>query len=75
MRNLAVRLLTLSMLTASLVVSPLVTQVSAAASSKHAKKKTARVMHQSPRAPNTSANPYASKYEDDFDRKSAGGGY
>jgi hypothetical protein len=73
MMKLAVRLLTLSMLTASLLVVPTVAQVSAATSSKHIKKKV-RVVHQSPKA-NPSAKSYSNNpYEDDFDRRNAGGG-
>jgi len=49
-------------------------QVSAAATSgKHTKKKV-RVVHQSRKPADPNASPFASKYDDDFDRKSAGGG-
>ena len=73
MRNFAVRLLTLSMLTTSLSVAPIVTQVNAATThGKHMKKRVGAV-HQNPKA-DPSANPFASKYEDDFDRKNGGGG-
>jgi hypothetical protein len=76
MAKIAIRLLILSMFTTSLLVAPLVTEVSAATSSKHMKKKTARVTHQSPRASNPSASLYSNnRYEDDPDRKAAGGGY
>ena len=71
MKKLAVRLLMTSMLTTSMLVLPIVTQVSAATTNgKHTKKVT---MHQRPKAADPSANPFASKYEDDFDRRNAGG--
>jgi hypothetical protein len=80
MRKLAVRLLILSMFTAALLVGPVVTQVNAATDSSKEMKHKKRVVHRRPavaptraaRDPN--ANPFASKYEDDFDRKNAGGG-
>jgi len=77
MTKLAVRLLILSTLTTSLLAAPFVTQVEAAtASSKHVKHKRVRVVHQRPAAANSSASPASSnRYDDDFDRKAAGGGY
>jgi len=76
MAKLAIRLLMLSMLTTSLMATPIVTQVNAATtSSKHMKKKGTRVTHQSPRVAGPSASPYPKNYDDDFDRKAAGGGY
>jgi len=74
MMKRAVRLLTLSMLMASLLVVPTVTPVEAATSNKHMKKR-ARVTHHSPKAADPYASPYSSNpYENDFDRKNAGGG-
>ena len=75
MAKLAVRFLMLSMLTTSLLCTPIVTQAEAATtSSKHMKKKV-RVVHQRPKVADPSASPYSSnKYEDDFDRKTGGGG-
>jgi len=75
MAKRAIRFLILSMLTASWLVVPVVTQAEAATTSaKHVKKKV-RVTHQRPKATDPSANPYSStRYEDDFDRKNAGGG-
>ena len=74
MMKRAVRLLTLSMLMASLLVVPTVTPVEAATSSKHMKKRV-RVTHHSPKAADPYASPYSSNpYENDFDRKNAGGG-
>ena len=76
MTKLAVRILMLSIFVTSLLAAPMVTPVEAAAtSSKHMKKKKAAVTHQSPKAANPSASPYGSRYEDDPDRKAAGGGY
>jgi len=79
MAKLAIRLLMLSMLTTSLMATPIVTQVNAATtSSKHVNKhmkKGVRAMHQSPRVAGPSASPYPKNYDDDFDRKAAGGGY
>lgn len=69
----AVRFLTLSVLATSLLAVPMVTPVSAAtAHHKHVKKRTTVVTHQTTKDPG--ANPFASKYEDDFDRKNAGAG-
>ena len=74
MKKLSIRLLMLSIFTTSLLVAPFAAQVSAAATSgKHTKKKV-RVVQQSRKPANANANPFASKYDDDFDRKSAGGG-
>ena len=74
MAKRAIRILILSMLTTSLPVVPVVAQAEAATNGKHIKKKT-RVVHQRPRAADPSASPYSSnRYEDDFDRKNAGGG-
>jgi hypothetical protein len=75
----AIRFLILSMLTASLLVMPVVTPAEAATTgTKHIKKKM-RLVHQRPKAvgkvADPSASPYSSiRYEDDFDRKNAGGG-
>jgi hypothetical protein len=74
MPKLAVRFLVLSMLTTSLLVMPIVTQADAATTSHKHIKKRARVVHQSPKLADPGANPFASKYENDFDRKNAGGG-
>jgi hypothetical protein len=76
MTKFAFRLLIFSMLTTSLLVAPIVTQVEAAATgtTKHVKKKV-RVTHQRPKAADPYASPFSTnKYEDDFDRKNAGGG-
>ena len=76
MKKLAVRLLMFSMLATSLLVVPVVTPAGAATtSSKHMKKKQVRAVHQSPKVANPSASPFGSRYEDDPDRKAAGGGY
>jgi hypothetical protein len=77
MAKLAVRLLILSVFTTSLLATPIVAPAAAATtSSKHMKKK--RVVHQSPRARDPYASPFSSNssnpYENDFDRKNAGGG-
>lgn len=74
----AIHFLILSMLTTALLVVPVVTQAEAVTIGKHIKKKM-RVVHQRPkavgRAADPSASPYSSnRYEDDFDRKNAGGG-
>ena len=77
MTKIALRLLILSIFATSLLAAPLVTEVSAATSSKHIKKKRVRVMHQSPRVagPSPSANPYSTdRYGDDPDRRAGGGG-
>ena len=84
MAKLAIRFFILSMLTTSWVVIPIVTQAEAATTGKHIKKRV-KVVHQRPkavgpkavgRAADPSASPYSSnRYEDDFDRKAAGGGY
>ena len=73
MPKLAVRLLILSTLATSLMVVPAITQVEAATTSHKHMKKRVRVVQPSSRASNPSANPFASKYDDDFDRKNAGG--
>ena len=75
MAKLAIRFLMLSMLTTSWLVIPVVTQaVAATTSTKHMKKKV-RVVHQRPKAAAPYASPFSSnRYEDDFDRKNAGGG-
>jgi hypothetical protein len=74
MAKIAIRLLVLSMFTTSLLVSSVVTPANAATtSSKHAKKKV-RVTHQSPKAADPYASPFTSKYDEDFDRRNAGGG-
>ena len=75
MAKIAIRLLVLSMFTTSLLVTPIVAPVNAATTSnKHAKKKV-RVTHQSPKAADPYVSPFSSnKYEDDFDRRNAGGG-
>jgi hypothetical protein len=76
----AVRGLILSMLTIALLVGPVVTQANAATHNSKEMKQKKRVAHRSPAVAQTrgardpSANPFASKYEDDFDRKNAGGG-
>jgi hypothetical protein len=73
MRKRAVQLLILSMLTTALLVGPVVTQANATTNSgKQIKHK--RVAHRGPAVRDPNANPFASKYEDDFDRKNAGGG-
>lgn len=80
MAKIAVRLLMLLMFTTPLVVAPVVTDASAATtttkqtSNKHVKKKV-RVTHQTPGAANPAASPYGNRYEDDPDRRAAGGGY
>lgn len=75
MAKLAVRFFILSMLTTSLLVAPIATNAEAATTStKHVRKKV-RVTHRSPGAVNPSASPYSNNpYENDFDRKNAGGG-
>ncbi len=73
MAKLAVRFLILSILTTSLAIVPAVTQLEAATTSHKHMKKRVRVVQPSPRA-NPSTNPFASSYDNDFDRKSAGGG-
>ena len=74
MAKLAIRFLIFSMLTASLSVTAIVTQAEAATTSKHVKKKV-RVVHQRPKAADPYASPFSSnRYDDDFDRKNAGGG-
>jgi hypothetical protein len=74
MPKLAVRFLVLSMLTTSFLVMPIGTRANAATTShKHVKKRVG-VVHHSPKLADPGANPFASKYEDDFDRKNAGGG-
>jgi hypothetical protein len=73
MKKPALRLLMLSILTTSLVAVPAVTQVSAATSNTHVKKK--KVVHQSPKTANPSAKSYSNNpYEEDEDRKRAAGG-
>jgi hypothetical protein len=80
MMKLAVRFLMLSMLTTGLLVGPVVTQANAATQSSKEITKKKRVAHRSHvvartrAAPDPGANPFASKYEDDFDRRNAGGG-
>jgi hypothetical protein len=58
-----------------LLVTSIVTPGKAATtSSKHQKKKV-RVVHQRPKAADPYASPYSSNpYENDFDRRNAGGG-
>jgi hypothetical protein len=78
MPKLAVRLLILSMFTTSLLVGPVVTEVNATTQSGKEISKKKRVVHRNPapartRAADPGANPFASKYDDDFDRKNAGG--
>ncbi|HET7885157.1 MAG TPA: hypothetical protein VFL62_02915 [Bradyrhizobium sp.] len=73
MAKLALRFWILSMLTTSLLVIPAVGHVEAA-TSKHTKKKV-RVVHQRAKAADPYASPFSSnRYDDDFDRKNAGGG-
>lgn len=75
MAKIAIRFLILSMFTTSLLATSVVAPVDAATtSSKHLKKKV-RVTHQSPRASGPSTGSYPRNYDDDFDRKAAGGGY
>ena len=75
MAKIAVRLLILSMFTTSLLAVPLATEVSAATSSKHVKKKRVRMTHQNPGAALPSAKSYSNNpYEDDEDRRRASGG-
>ncbi len=75
MAKIAIRFLVLSMFTTSLLATSVVAPADAATtSSKHVKKKV-RVTHQSPKAADPYASPFSSnKYEDDFDRRNAGGG-
>ena len=74
MAKLAIRFFMFLMLTTSLLVLPVVTPAEAATSGKHIKKKV-RVTHHSQRVAKPLANPYSNNpYEDDFDRKNAGGG-
>jgi hypothetical protein len=77
MAKLAVRFLLLSIFAASLPVTSIITQAEAATtSSKHVMKKRNGVVHHSPRlAGPAAASPYPRNYDDDFDRKAAGGGY
>lgn len=74
MAKIAIRFLILSMFMTSLLVTSVVAPVDAATTSgKHVKK--VRVTHQSPKAADPYASPFSSnKYEDDFDRRNAGGG-
>ena len=76
MAKRAIRFLILSMLTTSWLVVPVVTRAEAATTTgKHIKKKV-RVVHQRPNAANSPASPFSTnRYEDDPDRKAAGGGY
>jgi hypothetical protein len=74
MRKRAVQLLILSMLTTALLVGPVVTQANATTNSGKKLKQKQRIVHQGPAVRDPNANPFASKYEDDFDRKNAGGG-
>ncbi len=75
MAKIAIRLLVLSMFATSLLVTPIVAPANAATTSgKHVKKKV-RVTHQSPRVAGPSTSSYPRNYDDDFDRKAAGGGY
>ncbi len=76
MAKIAIRFLILSMFTTSLLITPVVAPVDAATtSSKHVNKKRVRVTHQSPKAADPYASPFSSnKYDEDFDRRNAGGG-
>jgi hypothetical protein len=74
MTKFAIRLLTLTICATPLVALPVMTQANAATShSKHVKKHVRETQHSSA-VRDTNKNPFASKYEDDFDRKNAGGG-
>jgi hypothetical protein len=76
MAKIAIRFLILSMFTTSLLVTSVVAPVEAATtSSKHVNKKRVRVVHQRPNVAGPAAGQYPKNYDDDFDRKAAGGGY
>lgn len=75
MAKLAVPFLLLSMLTTSLLLTPIVTPVEAATTDTTHVKKKVRVTHRSQRVATPQANPYSNNpYDNDFDRKNAGGG-
>jgi hypothetical protein len=75
MAKIAIRFLILSMFTTSLLVTSVVAPVDAATtSSKHVNKKRVRLTHQTPKAADPYASPFSSKYDEDFDRRNAGGG-
>jgi hypothetical protein len=73
MTKFTIRLLALVIFATPLMAAPVVSPANAAANdSKHVKKHTKRVQR-APAVKDASKNPFPS-YEDDFDRKNAGGG-
>ena len=75
MAKLAVRFLILAMFTTSLLAAPIATPANAATTSSKHMKKGVRVVHQRPNVTGPAAGQYPKNYDDDFDRKAAGGGY
>jgi hypothetical protein len=74
MTKFAIRLLTLTIYATPLVALPVITHANAATSHGKHFKRHAREIQRSPAIRDVNKNPFASKYEDDFDRKNAGGG-
>ena len=73
--KIAIRFLILSMFTTSLLAAPIATPANAATTSSKHMKKGVRVVHQRPNVAGPAAGQYPKNYDDDFDRKAAGGGY
>ena len=76
MQKFAVRLLALSLLGTALAIAPVVSDANAATThnGKQIKKRATHHAVARSQASNPNANPFASKPEDDFERKSANGG-
>ena len=75
MAKIAIRFLVLSMFTTSLLATSVVAPVDAATTSSKHMKKRVRVVQQRPNVAGSAASQYPKNYDDDFDRKAAGGGY
>ena len=78
MVKFAIRLLALAILATPLAALPVITQANAATTNNKHVKKHARAAQPAQSARDPGRNPFASKYEDDEDRRranSGGGGY
>jgi hypothetical protein len=73
MKKITIRLLTLAIFVTPLVAVPMVSPAGAATNDKTHAKKHARKIQRAPAIKDASKNPFPS-YEDDFDRRNAGGG-
>jgi Ni/Co efflux regulator RcnB len=74
MKKFTIRLLTLAMFATPLAAIQIVSPADAATNDKTHVKKHAKKMQRAPAVQDATKSPFTSSYENDFDRRNAGGG-